>query len=54
MSMVEYWRQDGNSVRPVMFLHVPAGYEDDDIVKGKKVTIGLIEALVSSRQKRTS
>lgn len=52
--MVEYWRQDNNSIRPVMFLHVPGGSEDDDLARGKKVALGLIEALVSSRQQRIS
>ena len=50
-SMVEYWRLDHKSVRPVMFLHVPEKSTDEDVARGKKVALGLIEALVSSRQR---
>ncbi|CAF9907011.1 MAG: hypothetical protein HETSPECPRED_007018 [Heterodermia speciosa] len=49
-SMVEYWRRDHKSTRPVMFLHVPGGTTDQDIARGKKVALGLIEALVASKQ----
>lgn len=49
-SMVEYWRRDSTTARPVMFLHVPAGSEDDDLDSGRKVALGLIEALVASTQ----
>lgn len=52
-SLVEYWRHGGadQSKRPVMFLHVPGGYSDDDLESGRKVTLGLIEALVGSLKK---
>ena len=46
--MVEYWRRDYTATRPVMFLHVPAGSENDDLARGRKITLGLIEALVGS------
>ena len=46
--MVEYWRRDRKSIRPVMFLHVPGRSEHEDVTRGKKVALGLIEALVSS------
>lgn len=34
--------------RNVVFFHVPALYEDEDIALGKEVTVALIKALVSS------
>ena len=49
-SMVEYWRRDPESARPVMFLHVPDGVTDQDVARGKKVALGLIEALIASEQ----
>lgn len=45
-SMVEYWRHARS--RPVMFLHVPAGYAADDLERGRRVAVGLVEALVAS------
>lgn len=50
-SLAEYWRHGSDQKRPVMFLHVPAGYEKDDLERGRKVTLGLIEALVWSLRK---
>lgn len=49
-SMVEYWRRDSESARPVMFLHVPDGTTDQELARGRKVALGLIEALVASKQ----
>ena len=53
-SMVEYWRRDHKSARPVMFLHVPDGTTDEDLARGKKVALGLIEALIASEQGMSS
>lgn len=47
-SLVEYWRHDRGGTRPVMFLHVPAACEEEDLVRGRRVATGLIEALVGS------
>lgn len=47
-SLVEYWRRDPSLRRPVMFLHVPGRIEDIDIATGRKVTMGLIGAMVES------
>lgn len=45
-SMVEYYRHSvTKGPRPVMFLHVPTGYEEEDVNRGRKVALGLIEAL---------
>ncbi len=51
-SMLEYWRRDSNQMRPCMFLHVPGGYDEEDIIKGREVTLGLIAACVGSEMKR--
>ena len=53
-SMVEYWRRDHKSARPVMFLHVPDGTTDRDLARGKKVALGLIEALIASKHGTSS
>lgn len=53
-SMVEYWRRDHEGRRPVMFLHVPAGNTEEDLERGRKVVMGLIEALVWSLSKDES
>ena len=47
-SMVEYWRHDRDGGRPVMFLHVPAGCAEEDLERGRRVAVGLIEALVGN------
>ena len=47
-SLLEYWRRDPEGERPVMFLHVPGGAGEEDVEKGRKVAVGLIEALVGS------
>jgi len=51
-SMVEYWRRETEGRRPVMFLHVPAGYGEEEVERGRRVAVGLIEALVGSLIKR--
>lgn len=48
-SLFEYWHRDPNGPRPVMFLHVPGGFEEEDIERGREATLGLISALVESR-----
>lgn len=47
-SMVEYWRHEREGRRPVMFLHVPAGFGEVEVERGGRVAVGLIEALVGS------
>ena len=51
-SLVEYWRRDPRGKRPVMFLHVPGGVGEEDIVRGRNVTLMLIKALVESMKTR--
>ena len=46
--LVEYLKQNPEGDRPVMFLHVPGEYEEDDIQRGAKIASGLIKALVQS------
>ncbi|KAL8719460.1 MAG: hypothetical protein Q9225_003531 [Loekoesia sp. 1 TL-2023] len=53
-SLVEYWRRDPNMKAPVMFLHVPGRIEDLDIETGRKVTLGLIGAMVGSARRKKS
>lgn len=50
-SMAEYWRRDCTSSGPVMFLHVPDGIAAEDVARGKKVTLGLIEALLACKRR---
>jgi pyroglutamyl-peptidase len=47
--MVEYWRRNPEGDIPVVFLHVPPQFEEQDITRGKRVTLGLIQALVESK-----
>lgn len=47
-SLVEYWRRNPNGPRPVIFLHVPGRYENEDVERGRAVTLGLIKALATS------
>ena len=47
-SLVEYWRHDTGGPRPVLFLHVPDGQDEADLKRGRKITLGLLEALVES------
>ena len=49
-SLVEYWRRNPNGPRPVIFLHVPGRYENEDVESGRAVTVGLIKALAISWQ----
>lgn len=51
-SLVEYWRRNPDVIAPVMFLHVPGRFEELDIEMGRKVTLGLIGAMVESAMKR--
>ncbi|KAL9096489.1 MAG: hypothetical protein Q9165_001486 [Trypethelium subeluteriae] len=41
-------REDGE--RPVLFLHIPAKAEEDDILKGRETAVALIRAMVESRK----
>ena len=50
--MLEYWRRDSNQMRPCMFLHVPGGCDEEDVIKGREVALGLIAACVGSERKR--
>lgn len=47
-SLVEYWRRNPDGPRPVVFLHVPGRYENEDVDRGRAVTLGLIKALATS------
>ncbi|MCJ1306053.1 hypothetical protein MMC08_008871 [Hypocenomyce scalaris] len=47
--LVEYWRRDPEGHLPVVFLHVPGGNEEEDLERGRRVTLELIGALVDSR-----
>ena len=47
-SMVEYWRRDPKGERPCMFLHVPGGWNEENIERGRGVALELIKALVGS------
>ncbi|KAF2433665.1 peptidase C15, pyroglutamyl peptidase I-like protein [Tothia fuscella] len=48
LSMAWYYMKQSKE-RPVMFLHVPDCPNPDDVTEGRDVTIGLIRALVDSR-----
>ena len=48
-SMLQYWKRDEDGERPVVFLHVPGGTEEKDLVRGRKVVLALIRALVEGR-----
>ena len=50
--MLEYWRRDSNQMMPCMFLHVPGGYDEEDIIRGREVTLGLIAACISSEMRK--
>jgi len=60
VSMAWYWKRslemqeevsDSND-RPVCFLHVPDLPTEDEVEQGRQVAIGLIKALVASRERR--
>lgn len=50
--MAWYWKRNGGigGERPVMFLHVPDCPTEDHIEVGRQVAIGLVRALVESRE----
>ena len=50
-SLVEHWRRDLEGSRPVMFFHVPGGHGEEDLRRGRRVALGLIQALVWSLKK---
>lgn len=50
--MLEYWRRGWKEAIPVVFLHVPIGFEDEDISRGRDITTALIKALVESKVER--
>jgi len=50
LSMSWYWKKQAEE-RPVMFLHVPNLPKDEDIEEGRTVALGLIRALVESRER---
>ena len=47
-SMLEYWLQDPVGERPCAFLHVPGPAEEDDILRGARVALAAIGAIVGS------
>lgn len=53
-SLLEYWRREPKGLakgeRPVVFLHVPGQAEEEDLKRGRIVAIGLIKALVETRE----
>lgn len=49
-SMAWFWKKKAEE-RPVMFLHVPDCPKPADVAQGRDVAIGLIRALVDSRDK---
>jgi len=58
VSMAWYWKRNmgmmgtsSNKDRPVVFLHVPDLPSESETEQGRQVTIGLIKALVASRDK---
>ena len=53
-SMLEYWRRDASGTRPCVFLHVPGGWKQEDILRGRLVALGLIAACVGSQLSRAS
>jgi pyroglutamyl-peptidase len=50
LSMSEFWKR-GAEERPVMFMHVPDCPTAAEVEEGKKIAVGLIRALVDSREK---
>ncbi|KAL2045015.1 hypothetical protein N7G274_002790 [Stereocaulon virgatum] len=53
-SMLEYWRRDASATRPCVFLHVPGGRKQKDVLRGKQVALGLIAACVGSQLSNAS
>lgn len=50
-SLLQYWRDRGGE-RPVVFLHVPGGTEEGDLVRGRRVVVALIRALAEGVEQR--
>ena len=49
-SMLEFWHRGQAADRPCIFLHVPNGCSEEDVLKGERVVLALIEAVISSEQ----
>ena len=52
-SLSQYYRRNGrreDGERPVLFLHIPAGSEEEDIIRGQETTVALIRAMAESRR----
>jgi pyrrolidone-carboxylate peptidase len=52
-SMAWYWRKESKE-RPVMFLHVPDLPTKEQVQGGREVAVGLIRAVVESRERKGS
>jgi len=52
-SLLEYWRREPKGMargeRPVVFLHVPGQADEESLGRGRQVAIGLIRALIETR-----
>ncbi|KAI9666570.1 MAG: hypothetical protein M1821_004506 [Bathelium mastoideum] len=51
-SLAAYHRRnglDGKGERPVVFLHLPAGDTEEDVLRGQETAVALIRAMVESR-----
>ena len=53
-SMLEYWRRDANGIRPCVFLHVPGGWQEEDVIRGREVALRLIATCVGSQMSSRS
>jgi len=51
-SLLQYWRRDRGGERPVVFLHVPGGTGEGDLVRGRRVVVALIRALAEAWGRR--
>ena len=52
-SLATYYRHHGRNEdgeRPVIFLHIPAESEEEDILRGQEVTMALIQSMAESRR----
>ena len=47
-SLVEYWRRDRAGERPGVFLHTAGEREREEVERGVRVAVALVEALVES------
>ena len=52
-SMLQFWRRNSLS-RPIMFCHVPAGHQTEDLERGRKVILALIVSIVMSETNANS